>query len=269
MAATKIYGTTLQDQVTNMLGVWLISFIAMATVPLWHTPVNAAGSSLTATNRLVLSALGVAGLFGLVSLMVFRRPLGRFLANRDYRRLLTALYRPLSLLPQVRTRFSGADCFAEAALERSMDVFGPLRRLLHSKRGTLWDVSRGAFLWLCFGAANWLAFLACGAGEDEAPLLMVVGILSLGNLLGILSTVPGGIGVTEASLIGLHIFFGVRPELAAAASLLFRLNVYFFILVAGAISFAWASRIRKRMARKEADLEAALAAAREAARSDR
>jgi len=268
MTATKIYGTTLQDQVTNMLGVWLVSFIAMATVPLWHTPINAAGSSLTSTNRLVLSALGMAGILGLVSLMIFRRPMGRYLANRDYRRMLVALYRPLALLPRVRSRFTTADRFAEAAIERSMDVFGPLRRLLHSKRGTLWDVSRGAFLWLAFGTANWLAFLACGAGEGEAPLLMVVGILSLGNLLGILSTVPGGIGVTEASLIGLHIFFGVRPELAAAANLLFRLNVYFFILVAGAISFTWASRIRKRMARKDADLEAALATAREAARGD-
>jgi uncharacterized membrane protein YbhN (UPF0104 family) len=197
-----------------------------------------------------------------VALLVFRRQLGHFLSTRNYRGLLTALYRPLKLLPPVRARYASAEEFADSILDRSMDIFGPLRRLLESKRGTFKDVSKGAFLWLCYCAGNYFAFQACGAGEGEAPLLMVAAILSLGNLLGIISTVPGGIGVTEASLIGLHIFFGVRPELAAAASLLFRLAYYLFILISGAISFAWASRIRKRMARKEADLEAALEAVR-------
>jgi len=261
MPAFKIYGTTLQDQVTNMVGVFLVSFVAMATIPLWHHPVNAAASSLTQANRLVLSGLGVGGLLGLVALLVFRRPLSRFLARRDYQGLLAALYRPLKLIPPVRARFGSAGAFAESISSRSMDIFGPLRRLLASKSGTFKDVSKGAVLWLCFCAGNYFAFQACGAGKGEAPLLMVAAILSLGNLVGILSTVPGGIGVTEASLIGLHIFFGVRPELAAAANLLFRLSYYFFILVSGTISFAWASRIKKRMARKEADLETALEAA--------
>lgn len=259
--AFKIYGTTLQDQVTNMLGVFLVSFIAMAAIPIWNNPVHATASSLTQINRLVICGLGVAGLLGLVALLVFRRPLGRFLARRDYRGVLTSLYRPLRLLPPVRNRFDSADAFAEAIAGRSMDIFGPLRRLLESKRGTVMDVSRGAFLWLCYCAGNYFAFQACGAREGEAPLLMVAAILSLGNLLGILSTVPGGIGVTEASLIGLHIFFGVRPELAAAANLLFRLNYYIFILLSGAISFAWASRIKRRQARREAELEDALKAA--------
>jgi len=261
MPAFKIYGTTLQDQVTNMVGVFLVSFVAMATIPLWHHPVNAAASSLTQANRLVLSGLGVGGLLGLVALLVFRRPLSRFLARRDYQGLLAALYRPLKLIPPVRARFGSAGAFAESISSRSMDIFGPLRRLLASKSGTFKDVSKGAVLWLCFCAGNYFAFQACGAGKGEAPLLMVAAILSLGNLVGILSTVPGGIGVTEASLISLHIFFGVRPELAAAANLLFRLSYYFFILVSGTISFAWASRIKKRMARKEADLETALEAA--------
>lgn len=252
MPAFKIYGTTLQDQVTNMLGVFLVSFVAMATIPIWHHPVNTAASSLTQANRLVLCGLGMAGLIGLVALLIFRRPLGRFLARRDYRGLLTSLYRPLRLIPPVRARFGSADAFAGAIVDRSMDIFGPLRHLLESKRGTVMDVSRGAFLWLCYCAGNYFAFQACGAGEGEAPLLMVAAILSLGNLLGILSTVPGGIGVTEASLIGLHIFFGVRPELAAAANLLFRLAFYLFILLSGGISFAWASRIKRRLARRNA-----------------
>jgi uncharacterized membrane protein YbhN (UPF0104 family) len=262
MPAFKIYGTTLQDQVTNMLGVFLVSFIAMAAIPFWQQPEHRAASSVTAANRLVISGLGFAGILGLVALLVFRRQLGHFLSTRNYRGLLTALYRPLKLLPPVRARYASAEEFADSILDRSMDIFGPLRRLLESKRGTFKDVSKGAFLWLCYCAGNYFAFQACGAGEGETPLLMVAAILSLGNLLGIISTVPGGIGVTEASLIGLHIFFGVRPELAAAASLLFRLAYYLFILISGAISFAWASRIRKRMARKEADLEAALEAVR-------
>ena len=36
MPAFKIYGTTLQDQVTNMLGVFLVSFIAMSAIPFWQ-----------------------------------------------------------------------------------------------------------------------------------------------------------------------------------------------------------------------------------------
>ncbi len=252
LPAFKVYGTTLQDQVTNMLGIWLVSFIALATIPLWHNPSPGGTSALTQTNRMILCGVGTTGILGLVALMIFRRPLGRFLAARNYRGLLSALYRPLRLIPPVRMHFATADTFAEAMVSRSLDIFGPLRRLLESKRGTLLDVSRGAVLWLCFCTGNYLAFEACGAGEGEAPLLMVAAILSLGNLLGLLSTVPGGIGVTEASLIGLHILFGVRPELAAAANLLFRLTFYFFILFSGAVSFTWASRIKRRMARREA-----------------
>ncbi len=250
--AFRIYGTTLQDQVTNVLGVFLVTFLAMASIPFWHHPVNAAASSLTTTNRLVISSLGTAGLLGLVALLVFRRPLGRFLARRNYHRLLSSLHRLVRWIPPVRSRFSDSDAFSKAAIDRSIEIFGPLRRLLESKRGTVMDVSRGAFLWLCYCAGNYFAFQACGAGPEEAPLLMVAAILSLGNLLGIISTVPGGIGVTEASLIGLHILFGVRPELAAAASLLFRLAYYFFILLAGAVSFTWASRIKRRLARRDA-----------------
>jgi uncharacterized membrane protein YbhN (UPF0104 family) len=262
LPAVKIYGTTLQDQVTNMLGVLLVSFVAMAAIPFWHQPVNTAASSVTPANRLVLSGLGLAGILGLAALLAFRRLLGHFLSRRNYRGLLSALYGPLRLIPAVKARFGSAADFAEAIVSRSMDIFGPLRRLLESKRGTFRDVSKGAVLWLCYCAGNYFAFQACGAGEGEAPLLMVAAILSLGNLLGILSTVPGGIGVTEASLIGLHILFGVRPELAAASSLLFRIIYYLFILISGAIAFAWASRIKKRMARREADLEAALEAVR-------
>ena len=47
MPAVKIYGTTLQDQVTNMLGVFLVSFAAMAAIPFWHHPVNNTASSVT------------------------------------------------------------------------------------------------------------------------------------------------------------------------------------------------------------------------------
>jgi len=252
LPAVTVYGTTLQDQVTNTLGVFLVSFVAMAAIPFWHSPAVADASALTRTNRLTICGLGLAGILLLVALLIFRRSLGRFLSRRDYRGLLIAVHRPLRLIPPFRARYPDGDSFAEAVAGKSREIFGPLSRLLESKRGTVKDVSLGAFLWLCYCTGNYFAFRACGAGPDEAPFLMVAAILSLGNMLGILSTVPGGIGVTEASLIGLHILFGVRPELAAAASLLFRLAYYLFILVTGGTSFIWASRIRKRMARRDA-----------------
>jgi uncharacterized protein (TIRG00374 family) len=66
-------------------------------------------------------------------------------------------------------------------------------------------------------------------------------VFSFAMLMGILSAFPSGIGVMEVSMAAmLTIMLNFRPEIAAAATILFRLATFWFgFLVGLLIWFVW------------------------------
>jgi uncharacterized protein (TIRG00374 family) len=72
-------------------------------------------------------------------------------------------------------------------------------------------------LWFCFAAMG--TFLGVGT--------LITGF-SLGITAGFISMVPGGLGVQEASLVGVYTLMGVSLKTAILAAILFRI-VYYFI----------------------------------------
>lgn len=243
----RVHGTVLQDQVTNMVGLWLVSFAAMAALPFWYNGSASSGENrLTPGAEAAVSGIGIAGVAILLTVVLGRERLGRLLSRPDYTRPLTLLYPLARWIPRVRKKYPDGPAFAAGVPTRAGDVFGPLFRVDRDHRHALRDISLGAAVWFCLCMANYLAFLACGADPGEVSLPLVVAILSTGNVIGVISMIPGGIGAMEASMIGLHILVGVRPELAAAANLIFRIAFYLFVLGFGGLSLAWTSRQRRR-----------------------
>jgi uncharacterized protein (TIRG00374 family) len=79
--------------------------------------------------------------------------------------------------------------------------------------------------WLTSGGTLWVCFLALGS--SIAPGVLMTGFV-IGIMAGVLSMIPGGLGVQEGSMAGIFALMDVPFDQALLASLLFRI-VYFFL----------------------------------------
>lgn len=107
---------------------------------------------------------------------------------------------------------------------------------LLGRPSTYAGASLGAVRALMAITVLWLVLhgLAGGAvGWREAAL-----VFALSNILGAASMVPGGIGASEASMVGLLVLVGLDPGTAAAAALLHRLADKGLATTLGVIAFS-------------------------------
>jgi len=82
-----------------------------------------------------------------------------------------------------------------------------------------------------------LALLGVGAHVPPMTLLLA---FTLPTMLGRISAMPAGVGVTEAGMIGiLDSAPGVTLDQAAAATMIFRVGTVFFAALAGALVYAF------------------------------
>ncbi|MFL6293697.1 MAG: lysylphosphatidylglycerol synthase transmembrane domain-containing protein [Thermoanaerobaculia bacterium] len=93
---------------------------------------------------------------------------------------------------------------------------------------------RAALLGLCFFVSNlvaqWFVFRALGI---EVPVLEIFAGVALGNAAGMLTGTPGGLGTTEAAMVGSFVAMGMSREDALAGTLLYRGLHYVSILGIG------------------------------------
>jgi uncharacterized protein (TIRG00374 family) len=82
-------------------------------------------------------------------------------------------------------------------------------------------------LWFCFGAL----------GTDVTLGELITGFV-IGTVAGVISMIPGGLGVQEGSMAGIFALLGVSFEHAVLASILFRV-VYFMIPYIFSLGFYW------------------------------
>ncbi len=89
--------------------------------------------------------------------------------------------------------------------------------------------------WAASIAALWFCFYAMGS---HIGLGVLVTGFAVGITVGLLSMVPGGLGVQEGSMAGVYALAGVPIEQAVLAAVLFRV-VYYFIPFAISLGFYW------------------------------
>lgn len=211
------YGWIVADQFTNGLGSTLF-FGAIAI---------SAGTGLGGPGGKSLTAIGVASLLSVVLFVIGRDTLWGAVRRPRMRRLLSKL----SLVRSTRSE-SDPDqrSWFEAWLSPLLEGPGGTRALVE-------DIAAGTVSLACFALANAAAFRAIGV---DAPLAEVTVILTLGTLAGGVVGM-GGVGVTEAALVGLYAGFGIsRPE-AAAATLMHRFVLYAVVVGWGGWAL-WRSR---------------------------
>ena len=106
------------------------------------------------------------------------------------------------------------------------------------KTRPLWLVLMVALVvadWSACIAALWFCFDALG---DPISLGVLLTGFALGVTAGILSMVPGGLGVQEGSMAGLYALLGVPLQRAVLAAILFRV-VYYLIPYLVSLGFYW------------------------------
>ncbi len=130
--------------------------------------------------------------------------------------------------------------------------------LAHMRTGVGSPYALLIFMTLTF--ASWLlvaaAWYACLRGVSiTLGIAELLGLLCLATLATLLSFVPAGLGVAEASISGILISYGVEPALAQAGALALR-AFSVLVIALGALHFLWLRRHLKRidtLARSEAN----------------
>tara|TARA_Y100001936_G_scaffold20267_1_gene17375 strand:- start:35104 stop:36027 length:924 start_codon:yes stop_codon:yes gene_type:complete len=88
--------------------------------------------------------------------------------------------------------------------------------------------------WIVIGSAAYLILL--GLGFEALSILNIISSYSISLVIGALSLIPGGIGVAEASLVGLLTLQNIEFSDAVVAVVLIRLFTLWFSTISGFIT---------------------------------
>jgi uncharacterized protein (TIRG00374 family) len=93
--------------------------------------------------------------------------------------------------------------------------------------------------WLAEGAALYLLLHHLGA---PVSLPQAVFVFAFGMIVGAISMLPGGLGSTELSMVGLLVALGVDTDVALVATAIVRLTTFWFAVAIGALLLPLATR---------------------------
>lgn len=151
-----------------------------------------------------------------------------------YSRGLKLIYKPFSWL--LDRRFGDFESFEDYVLS-TIAVFKQTTRLLARQRLNLVAILLLSFvMWLTSFVKTYLVFIALGINID---FLLVMAVKAVSVLLGMLSFIPGGLGVTEGAMLAIFASYGIEAKAALAGVLLSRAIYYAFALGIGYLCAVW------------------------------
>ncbi|HNV68145.1 MAG TPA: lysylphosphatidylglycerol synthase transmembrane domain-containing protein [Candidatus Ozemobacteraceae bacterium] len=112
---------------------------------------------------------------------------------------------------------------------------------LLSLRSLAWTVPLSALSWAGEGFALYFIFQALGV---DRPDLLGISLFAhaFGSILGAVSFLPGGLGVTETTMGGFFVLVGFSSELSVSATLLIRALTLWFGVLLGTIVYLFGRR---------------------------
>lgn len=112
--------------------------------------------------------------------------------------------------------------------------------VLFRPRAALLAVTLGSISWAGEGLGLYFILRGLGFPEDMHTASLAVFILAFSTAVGAASTLPGGLGATEASIAGmLSLVLNTSPAQASAATLLIRLATLWFGVGLGLLVWAF------------------------------
>ena len=114
-------------------------------------------------------------------------------------------------------------------------------RLLVSPRVMLAAVILGTVAWCSEGVALWVILRGLGESLDMQKVLP---IYAAATLVGAITTLPGGLGGTEAGMVSLLQQNGLPRDAASAGTLLVRVVTLFFAAILGLVALVFVKRMK-------------------------
>lgn len=140
------------------------------------------------------------------------------------------------LLNRIKLRSSTKDMLPQKKAIEEMNTFDDGVETLFAKRAAVIKpylyMSASALLQV---AIVYLAFVA--VGESINPGYVIIAF-TLANIVGVVSVVPGDVGVHEATMVFALNFMGVDSSIALSATLLYRIYNKMFVLILGFIFYS-------------------------------
>ena len=114
-------------------------------------------------------------------------------------------------------------------------------KLLTAPRVMLVAVALGAVAWFSEGLALWVILQGL-----DGPLVIyrVLPIYAASTLVGAITTLPGGLGGTEGSMVALLQQSGLAADVASAGTLIVRVVTLFFAVLVGLGALLWVKRVQ-------------------------
>jgi hypothetical protein len=110
------------------------------------------------------------------------------------------------------------------------------KKTLGDKKTLAFGILFSFVYWMLNYLSSYFLFLSL---DMKISFFLVIVVVSLGNLVGDLSPVPGGIGLVEGFTIFLYSVVGINLSAAIIVSILNRMMGYFYDVVLGGISLVY------------------------------
>jgi uncharacterized protein (TIRG00374 family) len=202
--------------------VWLNG---LSAVPVPRTAAAVLWERLLDLGAVILLALGA------VTMAVWASPLLGGMVGLGALVLVVAL-----VVPAVRRRVMGL--LRHPRLSRMAVGYDALRALA-SPRVLAVAIPLSVAAWFLEGFSLWLILNALGV---DLPIYQAVALYALATLAGALSLLPGGLGSTEAVMVGLLVAASASGSLATTATVLVRGATLWFAIVVGLVMLPFVFR---------------------------
>jgi len=177
---------------------------------------------ISSSLKLVLELILI---FIFVSIVIFS-----FFLLKKFDFKLGAVFRKLHYFKWFRNRFETADDLVSFINKKIQNSSGAFRKVVKNKNNLFVGLSLSFLFWIFNFLTAYFLFLSFGKSVN---FLFVVIVFTLGNLVGSLSPVPGGVGVVEGTMTLLYSAMGIMTSLALLVAFLHRIIYYFFSLFVG------------------------------------
>jgi hypothetical protein len=177
---------------------------------------------ISSTVKLILE-LVLVGVLGLAALSLF-------LVLRKSNFKLGVLFKKLHFLWFIKKRFKSEKDFSNFLNTKFRWFLIVLRKIVKNKSNLLVGFALSFVFWILHYFVAYFLFLSFGF---EVNILSIIIVITLAEIIGSASIVPGGMGVVESSMILLYSAMGIPLSLAFLVAFLFRIINYFFTLLIG------------------------------------
>src|SRR3989344_3146515 len=139
-------------------------------------------------------------------------------------------------LKSIKKHFKTSEKFKNYVNKKIKNFLGVFNSIILNKKKFWFGIFISIIYWLFLYLSSYFLFISLNSQINFLSLIVVV---TLSYLIGDISPVPGGIGLTEGTMFLLYSAIGVSPSIAIVISLLSRMIYYFFSLLMGGLSLIY------------------------------